>query len=73
MNATERSLAALLVAIAVSACGGGQEKSEAPLPVEETVFGDAAGTMEKARAVEDTTLRHKDDLDKALDAADGKQ
>lgn len=70
MNAAERSLAGLLVVIALSGCGGEQE-SQSPPPIEETVFSDAVGTMDKARAVEDTTLQHKQDLDKALDAAEG--
>jgi hypothetical protein len=73
MNVAERSLAALLVAMALSACSGGQEESREPLPVEETVFGDTVGAMDKARAVEDLTLQHKEDLDKALDAAEGGQ
>jgi hypothetical protein len=51
-----------------AACGGtGEEEQRQPPPVEDTAFGDAVGTMDRARAVEDTTLQHKQDLDRAID------
>lgn len=59
---------ALFIAVALSACG--QEAAE-PMPVEETVFGDTVGAIDKARAVEDVTLKHKENLDRAMDAAAG--
>jgi|HigsolmetaAR201D_1030396.scaffolds.fasta_scaffold05090_5 hypothetical protein len=67
-----RPLSALLVCLAVAACGDSEQTSD-PLPVSETVFGPAVGTMDRARAVEDTTLQHKHELDRALDAAEGNQ
>jgi hypothetical protein len=66
-----RTLAALVICGALSACGGGQEEPREPMPVKDTVLGDAIGTMDKARAVEDTTMQHKEDLDRAMDEAEG--
>jgi hypothetical protein len=68
-----RRLTLLAVGLALSACGASQDESREPPLVEETVFGDAVGTMEKARAVEDTTRQHKEDLDRAMEAAEGGQ
>lgn len=73
MTATQRSLLALIASLVVSlglcACGAREE----PPPVKDTVFGDAVGTMDKARAVEDTTMRHKEDLDRAMESAEGER
>jgi hypothetical protein len=71
MNAAHRSLAALFVASALSACGTGQDESREPPPIEDTVFGDTVGAMDKARGVEATTLQHKQELDRAMEAAEG--
>ncbi len=57
---------ALLFALA--ACAPKQE----PPPVKQTAFGDMVGTMDRARSVQDTTMQHKAETDKALDAAEGK-
>jgi len=73
MNAAERSLAALFIAAALTACGAGEQPSREPPPGEDTAFGDMVQTMDKARAVEDTTRQHKEELDRALDAAEGNQ
>jgi hypothetical protein len=69
MNAAHRSLAQLFIVFGLAACGGAQEPSQ-PLPVEDTVFGDAVGTMDKARAVEQTLQQEKQAHDRALDAAE---
>jgi hypothetical protein len=69
MFAAHRLLAALLVAAALTACGGEREPKE-PMEVKDTVFGDMTGTMDKARAVEDTTMQHKQDVDRALEDAE---
>ena len=60
-NAASLALAALLLA----ACGSEQKPPEPP-PVQDTVFGDAAGAMDKARAVEGTVMQHKEDIDRTL-------
>ena len=54
--------------VLLAACTQKQE----PPPVKDTAFGDMVGTMDRARGVEDTTMQHKADTDKALDAAEGK-
>lgn len=69
MNNAHRPLAALVVVLTVTACGAGQQDSEPP-PVENTVFGDAVGTMDKARAVEQTLQQEKQAHDRALEAAE---
>ena len=64
-----------LVAICLCLIGGcGSSEPEAPpepMPVEETVFGDTVGTLDKARGVQDTVDTHKQDLDRQMDAAEG--
>jgi hypothetical protein len=61
---------ALFVLLGLAACGPANETPEEPMPVKDTVIGDMVGTMDKARAVEDTAMQHKEDLDRALDAAE---
>jgi hypothetical protein len=73
MNVAFPWLAASFVAVVLAGCGGGQEQAEEPMPVEESMFGDMVGTMDKARSVEQTTLDHKEHLDRAMDAAEGQQ
>jgi hypothetical protein len=68
MNAAHRTLAALFVAAALSACGAGSQEAR-PAPAEDNVLKDMTGTMDKARGVEDTTLEHKEELDRAMEAA----
>lgn len=58
------------------ACGNGepQNKEEARAKgrdTDETVFDDMIQTQDRARAVEDLTLGRKDDLDQALEQAEG--
>jgi hypothetical protein len=65
-----RLLAAMLISFGLSACGSDSEAPNEPPPVKDTVAGDLVGTMDKARAVEDTTMQHKEDLDRAMDAAE---
>jgi hypothetical protein len=66
----------LLFAI-LAACGEPappQDKEEARergRDTDETVFDDMLQTQDKARAVEDVTLGRKDDLDAALEQAEG--
>jgi hypothetical protein len=60
-SAAPIALAALLLA----ACGSAQPPAE-PRPVADTVFGEAAGTLDKARSVEGTVMQQKEDLDRTL-------
>lgn len=73
MNAAHRSMLVLILAVELAACGAGQEAAEQPPPVADTALGDMVGTMDKARAVEATTMQHKEDLDRAMEAAEGQR
>lgn len=73
MNAAHRSLVALLLAVALSGCGAKESETAQPMPVEDTVFGDTVGAMDKARAVEAQTMQHKEELDRAMENAEGAQ
>jgi hypothetical protein len=66
-----RLLAAMLFSFGLAACGSDSEPREETAPVKDTVAGDLVGTMDKARGVEDTTMQHKEELDRAMDAAEG--
>ncbi len=82
MAAARLSLATLAL-LSLVACGGGsapdeeateQDEAEAAAlgrDTDETVFDDMIQTQDKARAVEGVTLGHKQDLDQALEAAEG--
>jgi hypothetical protein len=74
MTAAHRSFAALLVSMLVllglSACGSKSEPPQEPAAAEDKAYGDMVRTMDKARAVEETTMQHKEDLDRAVDAAE---
>jgi hypothetical protein len=63
------SFAAVLAAL-LSSCGSGEQSQGFPLPVQDTVFGEMVGTMDKARAVESTMQQHKDALDEAVEEGD---
>jgi hypothetical protein len=76
---------AALTLLALVACGGpardeadaagaaDKEAADAALgrDTDATVFDDLIETQDKARAVEDVTLGHKDALDAALEQAEG--
>lgn len=64
-------LVLLLPWLALPAGCAGESEPPPPPPVEETVFGDAVGTMDRARAVEDITQQQKRDLDAAIEASEG--
>jgi hypothetical protein len=75
--AAARLSLATLALLCVVACGGPareQDEEEARAlgrDTDETVFDDAIQTQDRARAVEDVTLGHKQQLDQALEAAEG--
>ncbi|HEU4652465.1 MAG TPA: hypothetical protein VFS47_00680 [Steroidobacteraceae bacterium] len=51
-----------------AACGSHEEpKQPDPPPVKDTAFGDMVGTMDKARSVQDTTLKQKEAMDRQLE------
>lgn len=59
------AFATILLALTLGACAEDEHAHEPP-PVEETVFGDMTQTIDKARSVEETTLQHKEELDRRL-------
>jgi hypothetical protein len=63
-NSSLLSLA--LVASLLAACGSEQKPSEPP-PLKDTAFGDMAGTVDKAHAVEGQVMDHKEAIDQALE------
>jgi PBP1b-binding outer membrane lipoprotein LpoB len=76
-------LAATILAVGLAACGGApapdaaqqkkdDEKARAlGRDTDKTVFDDMIRTEDKARNVENITLGHKADLDKAMEQAEG--
>lgn len=72
MNSLQRIGLAAMCLCFFQGCGSGEpEAPPEPPPVEETVFGDTVGTMDKARGVQDAVDTHKQDLDRQMDAAEG--
>ena len=69
-SSLDLSFVLLTGCVMLSGCSSGEPP--APPPVQETVFGDAVGTMDRARAVEGVTMQQKQDIDQALDQAEGK-
>jgi hypothetical protein len=61
-NRNAISLAPLLAALLLSACGSRQP----PPAVEDTAFSGHAAAMEKARAVEGTMQQHRQAMDEQL-------
>ena len=61
------------VGLLVSACGSSEEASRPePMPIEESAFGDMAGTIDKARDVEDTTKQRMEQLNEALEGSESR-
>ena len=69
MTTIRRVCSVVFACMLLAACGGSADEGgqREPPPIDETAFGDAVGTMDRARGVEDTTLQHKQDLDRAID------
>lgn len=70
MKSASRSALLLCCVWMLAACGPRSEHNTEPPPVEETVFGDLVGSMEKARGVETALQEDKQALDRALEAAE---
>jgi hypothetical protein len=69
----QRSATILVLASLLAACGSGgnNEERAPPPPRQDTAQQEMFRPLEKARAVEDTTMQHKRDMDKAIDANEG--
>lgn len=63
------ALAAILLATA--GCGSSEPSAPPPPAVKDTVFGDMAGTMDKARGVQDVVQQQKEATDKAIENSAG--
>ncbi|MFC4309538.1 hypothetical protein ACFPN2_10650 [Steroidobacter flavus] len=59
-------LALVFITSFLAACGSEQKPTEPP-PVKDTAFGDMAGAVDKARAVEGQVQEHKEALDRTLE------
>ena len=71
MTTIQRISLATAVAVLLVGCGSSDDspRAEAP-PVEATALGDMVGTMDKARGVEDATMQHRQNLDKAIEESE---
>ena len=70
MTTIQRIAFASAVATLLVGCGSAEAPDPEPPPVDETVFGDMAGTIDKARSVEDVTLQRKEELNKAMEESE---
>lgn len=72
MNIVRLPMSCLALVATLAACGPDPAPKEpSPLPpVKDTFAGDMAGTMDKARGVEATTMQHKEDMDRAVKDAE---
>ena len=63
---------AIAMTLVLAACGGSAEP-DATVETEdkETVFDPMTDQIDKAKAVEDSALQHKEDIDKALEDVEG--
>lgn len=73
MAMIQRICTSTIAALLLASCGAAEEEAPRtePPPIEDTVFGDTVGAMDKARAVQDATLQHKKDMDRALQESEG--
>jgi hypothetical protein len=73
MQSILRSILAIMLALSLHGCAGDEEASARPEPppVEETVFRDMVGTMDKARGVEDAMKQQKEERDRAMEESEG--
>ena len=63
---------AIAMTLVLAACGGSAEPdATVETEDEDTVFDPMTDQIEKAKAVEDSALQHKEDIDKALEEVEG--
>ncbi len=67
MRTTNRLAMIMCSAALLAACSAQDPAPQEAIPVEETAFDDVVGTMDKARAVEDTSRQRMDQLNDALE------
>ena len=74
MHIAQRLVAVLALAL-LGGCGAADDAAEdrEPPPVEETVFKDMAGTMDKARGVEGMLQQQKEERDRQVMESDPAQ
>jgi hypothetical protein len=74
MSPSRTKLFCLAISMALAACtpDPGPEKPTPLPPVKDTVFGDMAGAVDQARSVEATTMQQKQEMDRALEDAEGR-
>lgn len=70
---TTKPVTALAVLLLAAGCGGGDDRDEepeqAPMKVEETVFGDLVGTQDKARDRTNAAMeQHREALESRIEA-----
>jgi len=71
---TQRLATILVLGLLLAACGrpsANDEEREASKPSSDGVSREMFRPLEKARGVEDTTMQHKRDMDRAIDANEG--
>lgn len=72
---TIQRIGAVTLALLLGACSDAGDDAERPqpAPIEETAFGDMAGTLDEARAVEAAAQEHKQAIDRALEQSEAAQ
>ncbi len=59
----------ILIAVMTIACSHKQATPEKPMDAKDTVFGDDIRALEKAKGVQDTLNKDKENTDKAIEAS----
>ena len=63
----------LTLILALTACGGSEKESSEPYEDRETVFDPMTETIDRAKAVDEIGKERKQEMDAALEEAEGKQ
>jgi hypothetical protein len=70
MQSIHRAISATIVIVCLNACAKSDSEPAPPAPVDQTVFSDVVAPMEKARGVEETLLRQREELDRAVNESE---